>query len=136
MSTFLFNKPTLSSVGQYQMSGRPWLTGGILDTNLPLQGEVNISFPSVTKSFTVINGTSNSIFIHFASRADVNVISGRHYIELSDAGDSFGFDVRSKEVFISMSGSAGTGSFQLHAELTGIDKEEMHTLTGSGITDQ
>ena len=133
-------KAGLGSVGSYQMSGRPWLTGsqlsgasGALDGNS--YGEHQIKFPSITKSFTVINRSTNPIFIHFESRLINELITGsHHYVELPNKHDSFGFDVRCKEVYISLSSSAWVkADYELFAELTGIERTEMHPLSGSGI---
>lgn len=120
-------------VGSYQMSGTPFLTGGLVDTNLPNNGEVHIEFPKLTKSFTVINKANTPLFIHFDTRANANVVNHHHYLELKSEDDSFGFDLRCKEVYISMSGSSGTGSFELSAELTGITHITIEALSGSGI---
>lgn len=125
----------LGHAPSYQVSGRPYLTGSSLDTNNPNGGEVHITFPSVTKSFTVINNNSSghTIWVHFASRANANVETYHHYLELRNQDASFSFDVKCTDVYISMSGSGGTGSFELSAELTGIPASEMYALTGAGI---
>jgi len=128
-------KPGLNSVGSYQVSGRPWLTGSaILSGALDGNGEKHIVFPSVTKSFTVINRGANAIRIHFDSHTNPNVYSQRHYISLPNQDDSFGFDVKCKEVYITLADSTASPSdFEIHAELTGISPQDMHALTGSGI---
>jgi hypothetical protein len=42
------------------------------------------------------------------------------------------FDVKCKEVFVT---AQGTTSYEVYAELTGIETKEMYALTGSGLTD-
>jgi hypothetical protein len=126
--------PGIGSVGQYQMSGRVWITGSTYmatSSNGVANAEQTITFPAVAKSFVVINRSAASIYVHFASRATASVITGHHYVSLPNQDDEFRFDVRTKKVYISLASSPNTGSFELLAELTGID--EMHALTGSGI---
>ena len=129
---------------------------------------MHIKFPRVTKSFTVINtdeifsalppaaagagdggfsdggiSTAGAIAVHFTPSA--SAIPGNHFLTIPNSGDSFTFDVKCKEVFITNieQGSGGTAlaqtqrsaSFQLIAELTSIPAEEMYFLTGSGITE-
>jgi len=126
-------RPGLNNVGSYMVSGRPYLTGSALSGSYPNNGEVMIEFPSVTKSFTIINRSGNTCLIHFDSRANTDVITYHHYMSLPNQHDSYGFDVKCRKIYVSMLNSADTGEFELHAELTGIEKEEMHPLTGSGI---
>ena len=52
---------------------------------------------------------------------------------LVDNKDSFTFDVKCKEIYITSLGNGG--SYELYAELTGIQTKEMYPLTGSGITE-
>ena len=132
MSTYNY-KSGLGSVGQYQISCRPFLTGGNIYGTLTNNGEVKISFPNVTKSVTVINRSSEPILVHFDTRTNSNVYNNHHYMELPNLDDSYGFDIRTTFIYISNLNASGTGSFDLHAELTSIDAEEMHILSGSGI---
>jgi len=123
----------INNVGSYQVSGRPFLTGSNITGSGTNNGEVKISFPSITKSFTVINRGATSLIIHFDTRANTDVITNHHYLTLSGTDDSFGFDVKCKEVYLSSYLPSGIGSFELHGELTGIDQSEMHAMSGSGI---
>lgn len=123
----------LQNVGSYQVGGTPYLTGGVV----PSGQEVQISFPQVTKNVLVSN-TSGSIGIrvHFNSSTTPNVISGHHYFTLSNKGDNVTFNQKCTEIFISLENPAGhDGSFELVADLTGIDQVEMFPLTGAGLTD-
>lgn len=126
-------RPGLGSVGSYQAAGRPWITGSTMSSSMPNNGEIWIRFPYVTKSFTVTNKLASTIYIHFDSRVNTNVITQNHFISLESVNDSMTFDVKCKEVYVSVSGSATTGSFQLLAELTGIEPTNMMKLSGSGI---
>jgi hypothetical protein len=124
----------IGSVGQYQMSGRPFMTGSNITGSGTNNGEVCITFPTVTKALTIINrSTGSCIYVHFDSRANADIIKNHHYMSLPNMDDSYGFDIRCTRVYTSMSSSAENGTFELHAELTGIDATDMHALTGSGI---
>lgn len=129
----------ISNAASYQVSGRPWITGSALSgTATATDGQVQINFPAITKSFTVINRDASTLYIHFDSVANANVVNYGHYVSLTNQDDSFGFDVRSKTVYISLSGTFQTGSFELFAELTGIRIDDMsdNWLSGSGINNQ
>lgn len=126
-------KSGLGSVGQYQISGYPYITGSVIDTNLANSGEVKVQFPYVTNNFTVVNKTDNALCVHFDTKANPNVEAQRHFVTIPSASNGFNFNIRCKEVYVSMSGSSGTGSFELFAELTSVERIEMPTISGSGI---
>ncbi len=121
----------LQNVGSYQVGGTPYLTGGVVSTD-----EVKIEFPQVTKNVLVSN-TSGSIGIrvHFNSTGSGNVISGHHYFTLSNKGDPVTFNQKCREIYISLETPGTDGSFELVADLTGIEADEMFALTGAGLTD-
>lgn len=131
-----YYKSGVSSVGQYQMSGRPYITGSNLTGSGTNNGEVKIRFPYLPKSFNVINKTTSSLFVHFDTRTNTNVVTYGHYITLPSENDSYTFDVRTPSVYISMSASVGLGRFELFGELTGIDANEHRELSGSGINNK
>ena len=67
--------------------------------------------------------------------------AGLHYVTLVGEGDSYEFRCKCKEIYIYNTVSAaqhgdgaGTGAFELYAELTHVSANEMYELTGSGIT--
>jgi|TARA_R110000824_G_scaffold193930_1_gene376349 hypothetical protein len=124
----------LRNVGSYQISGHPYLTGtadmGSADT------EHKISFPYVTKTVTVVNSGSadKEIKVHFNSDSDPGeVLDSRHYISLNSNEDSFTFDVKCKEIYIT--NSVANAGFMLYASLTSIPTSSMYALTGSGLTE-
>jgi hypothetical protein len=129
----------LGSSGAYQVSGYPYITGSI---SLANSGEDHIRFPGVTKSVTVINRPSGSgdapdIRVHFASITDSGVVNGRHFITLTSNKDSMTMNVKCTDLFISRDdATAGNAAYTVFAEITGIQKEQMFPLTGSGITEQ
>jgi len=126
----------LQNVGSYQVGGIPYLTGTLVDPDNPNLGEVKITFPFVTKNVLVVN-TSGTVplRVHFNSATDGNVIGGHHFFTLLDEKDSVTFNQKCEEVFISLETAAATGSFELVADLTGIQASQMFALTGAGLTD-
>ena len=126
------------NVGSYQVSGTPWITG----SQLGFQAEKEISFPYVTKSFTVIQSGSHAaspqhgdLRIHFASTSSgTDVIAGHHYISLETNNDSMTFNVKCKKVYISNASTDAFSGFEILAELTNIPTAVMWDITGSGIS--
>ena len=97
---------------------------------------MRVSFPYVTRTVTVINRSSTDLRIHFNSLSDSqHVVTHRHYVSLTENRDSITFNVKCKEVFISLANSGSNGDFELVAELTPISVGDMIKLTGSGLTD-
>ena len=125
----------LRSVGSYQVSGHPYVTGS--NGTMTAGSEHKIEFPYVTKSVTVINSGSlagaGELRIHFnpASGHDVTTPAAHHYVTLGSDGDTATFNVKCKEIYIT---SIGTQAFELFAELTSIPTGSMFALTGSGLT--
>ena len=125
----------IGSVGSYQVSGKPWLTGSV--NGLTLDSEHKIAFPSVAKAVTIINtDTDNAdIHVHFNSKTNTNVSGGLHYIALNERNTSITITCKCKEIYISSPAwGGGAGSYSVIAELTGISANEMLILTGSGLT--
>ena len=123
---------SLHGVGSYQVSGVPWISGS--DTQAA-DSEEKYSFPYVTKSVTVVNLAATTIRLHFNSNADPGVATGLHYMELDSDEDSYTFNVRCKELYVSApDDGAGVRSYRVVAELTGIPTGSMFVLTGSGLT--
>lgn len=129
-------KSGIGEVGPYQVAGKPFLTGS---TALSAGSEDRIEFPSVAKEITIINTSSTNLplRIHYNSITDPGgVLSGLHFVTLQNVKDSFTLSMKCKQIFISAPGTNGDAtSYELVAELTGIDVEQMPPLTGSGLTD-
>ena len=116
----------LGNSAAYQVAGRPYLTGSSLSAN----DISKVSFPTVTRSFTLVNTGSSDLRLYFidpsvSSAAD----TGLHRFTLT-SNSSVTMNVKCKQVFIKAVGSTG---YELAAELTGIPSSDMYTLTGSGI---
>jgi len=129
----------IGSVGSYQVSGVPWITGSI---TLAAGATDKHVFPSVTKQITIINtdaldaDNSPVLQVHFnpVAAKSPDVITGRHFVPLWADQMSIDMNVKCREIYITNSHGSLVGSYCLIAELTGIDKNEMFSLTGSGLT--
>ena len=138
----------LRSVGSYQVSGHPFITGSAGLGNDECQ---MIEFPYVSKSVTVINKDTNyDIRVHFQSGSTAavdagqsfgildtdDVIAGRHYITVPALDGSVTFNVKCSKIFVSQNNDlADDLTYEVFAELTSIPAGSMYHLTGSGITD-
>ena len=137
-------RPGLGNAASYQAVGHAFITGAY---DIGAGQEVHIKFPYVTKKFSIIASASDhtvadatpKIRIHFVSTgsslvddiAANAVITNKHFIQLDGNEESFEFNVKCREVFISALND-GSG-YQLYAELTRIPSTEMFPLTGSGV---
>lgn len=132
----VWNKPGINNVGSYQVSGLPYVTGSVLSSGSysTNNGQVQVSFPYVTRSITVISRSDTNIRVHFNDLTSGNVISARHYITLTAEKDTITFNVKAKEIYVSLEDNISDGEFELFAELTTISSREMYDLTGSGLT--
>lgn len=66
MAIFNYGSPGLGNVGSYQVSGKPFLSGGI-DVGAAAGDLVTIEFPSVTRWIIVTNhDTANDIQVAFS----------------------------------------------------------------------
>ena len=131
--TMQYYEPGLHNVGSYQVAGTPFITGSVTQA---ADTQQKVSFPTVTKSVTVINHASQTIRIHFTDKDEGNTVQGLHFIELDSDEDSFTFGVKCQEIYISTpSGNSGAAAWKLYAELTHIPASRMYNLTGSGLTD-
>ena len=140
----------LHNVGSYQSSGKPFITGSTLSA---IDTVHMIEFPSVSKSFTVINTDStNAIRVHFQSGSSLaaspitvagasgeaaiaatdDVIALKHFITVEN-GASLTMDTKCKQFYVSA--PAAAASYEVFAELTNIPTDRMYHLTGSGITE-
>lgn len=126
----------LGSVGNYQVAGVPWITGSV--NGLAAGDEDKLSFPSVTKTITVINTDVDScdIHVHFNSKTRTDVTDGLHYVALNSLNDAMSFNIKCKEIYISNPDGSEAASYTVVAELTGISSSEMFPLTGSGLTNK
>ena len=114
MPEFTRHKPGVGSVGQYQMSGQPYVTR----TTTSEEGITEVGFPYVTKFVTVVNtmtGTNRAIRVGFSERG---VDGDENYFTL-DNGESYTGEWRLAKVYIGNIEEV-TASFTVIAGLTGI----------------
>ena len=119
----------IGHVGSYQVSGHPFITGS---TSIDLGVTHTITFPRVAKKVVVTSRSAQDLQVYFTHPSTGDAGTGKHYVTLVDNKDSFTFDVKCKEIYITSLGNAG--AYEVYAELTGIETKEMYPLTGSGIT--
>ena len=129
--------PGLHNVGSYQVSGVPWISGSL---TLNANSEDKYKFPYVTQNIQVINYSSRTIRVHFASKDSHSggAITGLHYIELDSDEDSISMDIKCTKLYVSTPNDSGAaGEYRVVASLTNIPSGSMAdtALTGSGITD-
>tara|TARA_R110000824_G_scaffold54557_8_gene150604 strand:- start:4215 stop:4637 length:423 start_codon:yes stop_codon:yes gene_type:complete len=125
----------LRNVGSYQISGHPYVTGSTLTDGQ----EMLISFPTVTKSITVVaSGSSQGtplIGITFNSTSSTaEIMTGRHTMTMNSSSQSLTFDVKCREIYVHAKEGSTTSGFELYASLTGVPATRMYALTGSGLT--
>ena len=128
MATPRNRRPGIGNVGSFQVAGTPFLTGTATISN---GTEFRIDFPAVTKNIKVFcTHADNSIRVHFDSKDDSNTISNKHFLTVTSGSVDLG--VKCKTIYIS-NASGGASSFELYAELTGIEPGMMFELDGAGI---
>jgi len=126
--TWKYYDAGIGNTASYQVSGHPWVTGSTLTQNTT----VEISFPFVTKAFTVINKGANDLRVHFLNNANAKA---DHYVTVKNTGSlpqGYRFEVKCDKMYITEPNLAA-GSYEVFAELTRIDDARMFALTGSGI---
>lgn len=106
-------KAGLNSVGNYQVSGIPYVTSAVA----PAFGgtPVKISFPSVTKFVTVKNVDTHLLRVGFSE----NGVNGTNYFIL-DKNESFTADLKVTSIFL-IGDQASAVTASLIAGLTGIE---------------
>jgi hypothetical protein len=82
MSIYNQGPPGLGHVGSYQVSGKPFVSGGI-DVSLYTNGPLEITFPSVTRWIIVRNssrGVSNNSKRVFVAASANGITTGEFFI--------------------------------------------------------
>ena len=111
----------LFDVASYQISAYPYVTASSLNGPGVVQ---QVSFPSVTRFFDIVNRTSSTLKVAFDPQGFVS----SNYFTLG-LNESFSGEFRVSNIFLS---ATLTTSFEVIAGLTGI-KSEYVVVTGSGI---
>ena len=123
MSKTVFKyRPGLSAVGQYQMSGIPFVTASFTVPN-SASGPLEFQFPQVTRFFTIVNtntGPASPLRIGFSALGTTGSANGGsdNYFTL-DNGESYTGELKVSKLFLM--GEAAQTSASIIAGLTGID---------------
>jgi hypothetical protein len=129
--------PGIASVGSYQASGHPYVSG----SNAPVAAATTVSFrlPNVSKSITLLPllAPTDSFSLHFAPAAAGPTVAADHGIPFpSISQPAITIDVKCVDVYVTNPAvGPSTAGFKFYASLTGIGPAQMFTLTGSGVTD-
>ena len=121
MSVFNYGAPGLGHVGSYQVSGKPYLSGGI-NVSTATQagiGPLEINFPSVTRWIIVTNhDTTNDVDVAFSS---LGFDSNNFFTVSSDTNDRANMMTQRMELKVSRIYLSGTSTqVDVIAGLTGI----------------
>ena len=123
----------LRNVGSYMVSGHPYATGSGTFSGTT---EVTVSFPYVSKEFTIWNKAPTgwkTLRVRFDAVGQM--ASDSHYISIKQ-GESMTFNVKCTKVYIKgYNSGVNNYQFQLYGSLTNISTGSMYDLTGSGITE-
>ena len=111
-------RPGVGSVGQYQMSAKPFLSSSIVVSNSSV---TEIKFPAVTSFLTIQNTHSGSNVPLLVGFSENGVQGDDGYNIVLDNGESYTGDFRVRYVYLAGSGAPCTGS--IIAGLTGINSE-------------
>jgi len=122
----------LGSVNSYLVAGTPYLTGA---ATIATETQHKIVFPRVAREVVIVNKAAPDLRVYFTDMiAGTSTFDGLHYVTLTENRDSFTFRCKCKEIYIYNVDGSTEGAYELYAEITHIDSNEMYTLTGSGLT--
>ena len=120
MSVFNYGSPGLGNVGSYQVSGKPFLSGGIDVNAATVAGTpLEISFPSVTRWIIVTNhDQNNDVDVAFSE----NGFDSNNFFTVSEDGlDRANTMTQRMELKVTKIYLSGTsGQVDVIAGLTGI----------------
>lgn len=113
-------RPGVGSVGQYQMSAKPFCSGGINVASAT--GSIfSIEFPAVTSWIYISNHDSHDLRVGFSE----NGIKGSNYFLIHKKNDAIPtqvFNVRCKTIFLA-GDTTSVDDISVFAGLTGIESE-------------
>lgn len=133
MSVFNYGSPGLGHAGSYQVSGKPYLSGGINVSTATMAGvgPLEISFPSVTRWVIVTNhDTSNDVDVAFSENG---FGSNNFFTVSSDTNDRANMMTQRMELKVTSIFLSGSSTkVDVIAGLTGISNTELRdNWTGS-----
>jgi hypothetical protein len=110
----------LRSVGAYQVSGRPWVEGGI---NASASTKA-IAFPFVARWVVISNTGTLAAKVSFSAAAE----DDGNYLEIPGGTTSPRLEVKCTGVWLD--GGDNAAVLSICAGLTNIPKDQMYTLSG------
>ena len=126
MSVFNYGSPGLGHAGSYQVSGKPYLSGGINVSTATMAGvgPLEISFPSVTRWVIVTNhDTSNDVDVAFSENG---FGSNNFFTVSSDTNDRANMMTQRMELKVTSIFLSGSSTkVDVIAGLTGISNTEL-----------
>ena len=127
-----YPRPGIGNASSYLVAGTPFLTGA---ATIATTTQEKIEFPRIAREVVVINKSAADLRVYFTDKeAGTSTFDGLHYVTLTENRDSFTFRCKCKEIYIYNVDGSSEGAYELYAEITHIDTDEMYTLTGSGLT--
>lgn len=119
----------LSNVGSYQVSGKPFVSGGLS----AISGEaLKITFPSVTRWIYVINHDNGS-GAHVKMGFSENGLEGDNWFRIGpQAGNEITQFTQRLELKVTEIYFTGSSDFDLVAGLTGISVDRINNISPSG----
>ena len=123
MAEFQFVKPGLNAVGQYQLSGIPWVSASVM-----VQGGnvTTVEFPTITRFVTVANdatGSNKPLRVGFSA---LGVSTNGHYFKL-DNGESYTGEFRVINLYMAEHGTPAGATASVIAGLTMIGSDNLPT---------
>ncbi len=115
-----YGGPGLGSVGAFQKSGQPFVSGSINASST-----IQINFPYVTKFIVIHNhdhGGSNHVKVAFSA----NGMAGSNYFRIDSGTSSPVLEVMCRSIWLS-----GSSDVDIFAGLTGIDHPLDSNFSGS-----
>jgi len=121
MANYYQYKPGLGAVGQYQVSGKPFITGSVDCSAAPTE----ISFPSVTSWIVVQNHSTASILNVAVSENGLPSQGGDNYFQVFEGSTYTYWSVPSLDLKLTSLWIEGSPDADVIAGLTGIEVSEI-----------
>jgi hypothetical protein len=118
MTTYNY-KPGLGNAASYQVSGIPYVTGG-LDLSA---GDVSLDFPSVTSWIVVSVGDSNTCNVGFSLLG----VQNENYLKITGTTVSPKMEIKATQLHL----SGTSADVSVMAGLTYISKEDINNIAVS-----
>ena len=116
---------SLRSVGAYQVSGRPFLKGGMNASS----STATVIFPFVTRWVVITNSGDTNIKVTFAP--DKGGVSDGCYLEILAGQTTPRLEIKCAELHLH--GGENAACLSVMAGLTNVPRDQMYTLAGEGI---